>query len=290
LSVTEIRPSHDVPDTIEYPGLPVESLNEALPHLRRPFTPEAIRFKVQNVWKNKQGCIIVAYIDARLVIERLNAVVAGGWTFEPQATQDGKHMIGNLTVLGVKRSDVGQSVKGFSKDLWSDALKRAAVPFGIGVSVYSLPEIIRTLDGEKNNRYPAIEKRGSGEKETLALTPAGHATLRAGYKAWLEQTGIRMFGQPLDHGDVESDAVVGESEVTDAPPVEAPEEPARDEEGKNLVERAREIKDEIAALPGGKQRLPGGQFAGWLAAARTNEDLKKLIVTLTAIRIELGGA
>jgi hypothetical protein len=31
--------------------LPVDSLREALPHLRRPFTPEAIKFKVQTVFR-----------------------------------------------------------------------------------------------------------------------------------------------------------------------------------------------------------------------------------------------
>jgi hypothetical protein len=35
--------------------LPVETLAEAIPHLRRPFTPEAIRFKVQSVFKSKES-------------------------------------------------------------------------------------------------------------------------------------------------------------------------------------------------------------------------------------------
>jgi hypothetical protein len=42
---------------------------------------------------------------------------------------------------GVTRTDVGESTEGLSKDLVSDALKRAAVPFGVGVSCYALPEI-----------------------------------------------------------------------------------------------------------------------------------------------------
>src|SRR5690606_7091142 len=59
--------------------LPVATLAEAIPHLRRPFTPEAIRFKVQSVFKKQDGtpfaCLIVPYIDARLASERLNRVV-----------------------------------------------------------------------------------------------------------------------------------------------------------------------------------------------------------------------
>jgi hypothetical protein len=34
--------------------LPVLSLAKAIPHLRRPFTSEAIRFKVQSVFKDKE--------------------------------------------------------------------------------------------------------------------------------------------------------------------------------------------------------------------------------------------
>jgi hypothetical protein len=66
-------------------GLPVDSLREAAPYLRRPFTPEAIKFKVQTVFGGASGCLVVAYIDARLVIERLNLVVPDMWEahYEP---------------------------------------------------------------------------------------------------------------------------------------------------------------------------------------------------------------
>jgi hypothetical protein len=116
--------------------LPVETLAEAIPHLRRPFTPEAIRFKVQSVFKSKEsepvGCLIVAYIDARLASERLNRVIPGSWSAEYKPVDGSKMMWCRLTVDGVARTDVGESTKGMSKDLVSDALKRFGPPLDHG--------------------------------------------------------------------------------------------------------------------------------------------------------------
>src|SRR6185295_3920758 len=91
--------------------LPVESLKLALPHLRRPFTPEAIRFKVQAVFKDCVGCIIVSYVDARLVIERLNAVAADQWTAVYREAPNANHLWCDLRVFEVTHTDVGQSAK-----------------------------------------------------------------------------------------------------------------------------------------------------------------------------------
>jgi hypothetical protein len=58
----------EIQDALDRGRLPVQTLAEAIPHLRRPFTPEAIRFKVQSVFKQQDGtpfgCLIVAYIDS----------------------------------------------------------------------------------------------------------------------------------------------------------------------------------------------------------------------------------
>jgi hypothetical protein len=182
--------------------LPVLTLDEAIPHLRRPFTPEAIRFKVQSVFKQQDGtpfgCLIVAYIDARLAGERLNRVIPDGWSAKYEVILGTKLMWCRLTVDGVTREDVGESPKGLSKDLVSDALKRAAVHFGVGVSCYALPQIKLTM----NEAHGRIEIRGKGDKRTIALTEHGHTKLREGYSKWLEEHGIPRFGPPLDHGDV----------------------------------------------------------------------------------------
>lgn len=182
--------------------LPVATLADAIPHLRRPFTPEAIRFKVQSVFKQQDGtpfgCLIVAYIDQRLVTERLNRVIPDGWSATYEPIQGAKLMWCRLTVCGVTREDVGESPKGLSKDLVSDALKRAAVPFGVGVSCYALPQIRLTMDDARGR----IEVRGKADKRSIVLTEYGHSTLREGYARWLDAHGVDRFGPPLDHGDV----------------------------------------------------------------------------------------
>lgn len=181
--------------------LPVQTLAEAIPHLRRPFTPEAIRFKVQSVWKRQDGtpsgCLIVAYIDQRLVSERLNRVIPDKWSARYEFIQGSKLAWCHLTVDGVTRTDVGESPKGISKDLISDALKRAAVPFGVGVSCYALPQIKLNMDDSERLRIA-----GKADKRTLVLTEHGMNKLRAGYATWLEEHGVPRFGPPLDHGDV----------------------------------------------------------------------------------------
>jgi hypothetical protein len=58
----------------EQRGLTAEQLRE----LRRPFPPEAIKFKGQSASANRNKALAVPYIDARLVIARLNHVVGPG--------------------------------------------------------------------------------------------------------------------------------------------------------------------------------------------------------------------
>src|SRR5690349_6945117 len=84
--------------------LPVGTLAKALPHLRRPFTAEAVKFKVQTAWQG--GGMVVAYIDARLVVERLNAVIGDNWAASYETAGQGL-MWCYLTLDGTTRSDIG---------------------------------------------------------------------------------------------------------------------------------------------------------------------------------------
>lgn len=242
--------------------LPVDSLRDAIPHLRRPFTPEAVKFKVQTVFKEQKGCIVVAYIDARLVIERLNRVIPDQWAASYTLLDGGKLMWCHLTVGVTTRSDVGESPKGMSKDLVSDALKRAAVHFGIGVSIYALPQITLYLSDAK-----FIEKRGS----SLALTEKGHVKLREGYTRWLERED-HGFGAPLDHGDVEG-ATVDEDAEAEQEFAPTPPPALEDAEAIRLTEEARALYDRLD-----KRDLPPARFNAWLTgAAYSHEELRKLV-------------
>jgi hypothetical protein len=88
---------------------------------------------------------VVAYIDARVVQDRLDAIVgAGNWSFDwtPLVIDNGEVMVtkGTLTIFGVPKSDAG-SASNFEQSLGavSHCFKRAAVHWGIGRYLYSLP-------------------------------------------------------------------------------------------------------------------------------------------------------
>ena len=100
--------------TTQDTALPVDTLKDAAPFLRRPFTAQAVKFKVQATWPKdapKTG-LIVAYIDARAVIERLNAVIPHKWN-DPEYNDLGSGVLECvLTVDGITRRDVGSGYQG----------------------------------------------------------------------------------------------------------------------------------------------------------------------------------
>lgn len=194
---------------------PLDTFKDAAKHLRRPFTVHAVKFKVQATWDgNGAGGLIVSYIDARLAIERLNLICPHLWHDRYEAVSANR-MWCHLTVDGITRSDVGD---GEGKGLVSDALKRAAVHFGVGVSLYAIPQIKLFLSDGHLRDTGRKDTRG---KPIFELTPNGLGRCRQLYEAWLENAGKAAFGEPLDHGDVEE--AVGDAEeapATPGPPAE----------------------------------------------------------------------
>ena len=175
--------------------------------LRRPFSPAAVRFKVQAQWPREKptGALIVAFIDARLAAGRLNAVCPQLWSTTFERPEQGKGLICHLTIDGITRSDFGQSDYENAKGDYSDALKRAAVHFGVAESLYVLPKMILNVGN-------LLQVKGNGK---LEITSDGEKYCRSVYTDWLEQTGKAAFGDPLDHGDevFESDEPATASEI-----------------------------------------------------------------------------
>jgi Rad52/22 family double-strand break repair protein len=259
------------------PQLPVGSLTEALPFLRRPFTPEAVKFKVQSVFKDAKGCVVVGYIDARLVIERLNMVAGHEWSaiYKPVEGSQGTDLRWcGLRVYGVTRWDVGEG-QGVGdgmrlKATVSDALKRAAVHFGIGVSIYALPQI--TLWANQ----PHVERIQGSKGPTLKLTEQGHAKLREGYAKWLAEHGTEHFGEPLSHGDVEGATVDPDAEVeVERPPEATPAQrkAAMTPKAKALLAEANEVYSKV-----GEERLPEARFQAFVqSTGGTEEGLQRMV-------------
>lgn len=241
----------------------LESFREAAPELRRPFTANAVKWKIQSTVGDVGQ--IVAYIDARLVIERLNALVPHLWaaTFEPV---EGAHNFQRcfLTVDGITRSDVGEG--GDPKSRQSAALKRAAVHFGVGVSLYAIPrQWLRQGDG------PNKLRRNS--KQKLMIDLETERFLHSFYAGWLESD-LNTFGPPIDHGDVE--LAVGDPEVDLEPvAIEGRPEPLRDK-------RALELRTAIIEAAKGHKRLNGTPLALLLEQAQTesHEALEGLLAAV----------
>jgi hypothetical protein len=59
-------------------AVPCPTLAEALPQRRRPPTPAAVRFKIQNA--AEEAAQVAAYVDARLVFDRRDHVCGERWS------------------------------------------------------------------------------------------------------------------------------------------------------------------------------------------------------------------
>lgn len=119
-------------------------MNDLLKKLSQPLTVNEIDFRVQSI--NKGGYAkILAYKDARVDINRLNAVVGPlGWKRE--------HVNGNHNCIvslynekhghWVSKEDTGtESMTEKEKGLASDSFKRACFNWGIGIELYDYPAI-----------------------------------------------------------------------------------------------------------------------------------------------------
>ena len=108
-------------------------------------SPESIDWRVSNTWDqgSEKWGMLVAYIDARTAMEKLDELDAS-WSsrMEPITLSGQAGIRCTLTVNGVSREDVGvPSNTEPLKGAFSDALKRAAVHFGIGRELYEMPKI-----------------------------------------------------------------------------------------------------------------------------------------------------
>lgn len=241
--------------------LPVTTTNDALPHLRRPFSPSAVKWKVQASGpkgKPAEYAIVVGYIDARLVSARLNKVVGGNWQEKPVRVEgSGNALLCELTLFPNSidqqqtHTDLGIGQGGDTemklKAVHSDSLKRVATRFGVGESLYAMPQIFITVtdDGaETNEGVPTLKRKSDGKPGFLRETHERY--LRGQYADWLKAEGEEDFGEVLGHGDAEVGSV-GEVEA-DEPDAETAAAPLEDEKAKELIAEARTLRDAVRAI------------------------------------------
>jgi hypothetical protein len=135
--------------------------------LAAPFPPDRVSFRVGSTTADKSKGMALAYIDARDVYDRLDAVCGpGGWQCRyPHADKK------TVCDIGIKVGDewvwksngAGDSDVEAEKGALSDAVKRAAVVWGIGRYLYDL-----------DSPWVPIEAKG----KSYVITDEGKAKLR----------------------------------------------------------------------------------------------------------------
>lgn len=150
-----------------------EFTREIVEALGAAFPDDEVEFLPRGSYNGKARAL--AYIDARSVMRRLDAVVGPqGWSFDfDTLSPDGKLVKGKLTVLGVTKCDAGEGSTEDEplKSAVSDALKRCAVHFGIGRYLYYLPQVWAPYDQQK--RRFTEEPRIAPEAVAKALAICG---------------------------------------------------------------------------------------------------------------------
>lgn len=115
-----------------------------LSDLHEPFPEDQVHWRAQTLTQKGDKALALAYLDARDVQDRLDAVCGPeNWQCEYTETQSGRV----ICRLGIKIGDewvwksdgAGATAVEGEKGGLSDAFKRAAVPWGVGRYLYRMP-------------------------------------------------------------------------------------------------------------------------------------------------------
>jgi hypothetical protein len=184
--------------------------------LAAAFQPEEVRFKPAAVSGNR--ALALAYVDARAIQDRLDQVLGVmGWQDSYRCLQDGSVVCRLRVRLGdewITKMDVGSPSEQPDggdrlKAAFSDALKRAAVKFGIGRYLYRLPQQWVDYDSHKRTfaRPPqlpafALPAARPARKTATHGLPADGAELQRrlrDYDARLAAQGLCAAGELTKH-------------------------------------------------------------------------------------------
>ena len=120
-------------------------LRKALANLSNPFKPSDIEWRAGQFTKDGSKVMLLAYITSRAVMDRLDAVVGPeNWcaSYEASPITNGLECRLSIRMLNgewVTKTDAAEPTQIESvKGAYSDALKRAAVQWGIGRYLYNL--------------------------------------------------------------------------------------------------------------------------------------------------------
>lgn len=141
--------------------------------LSAPFAPNAIHWRAQTVTKNGDKALALAYLDARDVMDRLDeAVGPANWRDSYVETPKGRTICTlEIRVDGewIAKSDgAGDTDVEGEKGSISDALKRAAVKWGIGRYLYDLGNVWAPCESYDANGKKKWQKWAAGADKAFA--------------------------------------------------------------------------------------------------------------------------
>lgn len=115
---------------------------ETLAALAAPFPPERVSWRVGATTSDKKRGMALAYIDARDVLDRLNAVLGVHWQCRYVPHHNGTTCCEIGVLIGAgwlwRANGAGATDHEAEKGAYSDAFKRAAVMWGVGRYLYDL--------------------------------------------------------------------------------------------------------------------------------------------------------
>lgn len=148
---------------------------EIMRRLAEPFAGPVVKWRVQGKPTERGGKFYaraVCYVDARIVIDRLNDVLGFDWETQTIETGKGRTLCRlGITINGVTRwrdDGAGDTDIEGEKGSISDALKRAAVRFGIGAYLYALPSPRVEVDAREKDGRVYVSGIKEHDRERLA--------------------------------------------------------------------------------------------------------------------------
>lgn len=149
-------------------------MQDILMKLRAPFPVDKLSWRVGQKNKDKTKAMMLVYIDARDVQERLDEVCGANWENEFKSV-NGRTTC-RITIFGAGREDgAGDTEFEAEKGGLSDAFKRAAVQWGVGRYLYDAKNFntwvncadMSDFDIYKNNRQQLDTVAGLLGKEYI---------------------------------------------------------------------------------------------------------------------------
>lgn len=133
---------------------------DKLAELAAEFPREAVHWRAQSVFERdgKHKALALAYIDARDVMDRLDGVCGPeNWSDRMEETPKGRILCTiSINVNGewVSKGDgAGDTDVEGEKGALSDALKRAAVKWGVGRYLYDMPKIYVLCEVDSRGKF-----------------------------------------------------------------------------------------------------------------------------------------